>query len=370
MAIKGTRRLPPGIYAPIPTFFQPETEDLDLPSFQSHVVYVAQAGVGPLICGSMGEAHHLTPDERITLIKSARQALDEAGLKDVPLVVGTGVGSLRESIKLTKDAAEAGADYAIVIASGYYAGSLSNNEEALYGFWKEIADASPIPIIIYNCGSFSSRVLVWYSNIHPFLDPGAAGGIDLSSDLIISLAEHPNIVGTKLTCGNVGKLTRISTTTNSPSFLQSHPRIDPDLVPEFLVLGGFTDFVVPSAFVDAHGAITGLANVFPYSSAKLFKLTERLKKQIRDPAAGGIDRGLLDEVIRLQGVVAQADRTFALAGIGGTKATLQKLHGWGGKPRKPLPAYSEAETEKLLAHPTAKALFLEEEEAKAEAHHN
>jgi len=67
----------------------------------------------------MGEAHHLSPSERIELITSARKALDEAGLTEVPIIAGTGVGSTRETIKLSKEASEAGADAAIVIAPGF-----------------------------------------------------------------------------------------------------------------------------------------------------------------------------------------------------------------------------------------------------------
>ena len=105
----------------------------------------------PLLSGTMGEAHHLSPDERVTLIKAVRTALDEAGYTDVPIIAGTGSGSTRETIQLSKEAAEAGADYAIVILSGYFAGALVNNRKALKAFWSEVAEKSPIPVIIYNC---------------------------------------------------------------------------------------------------------------------------------------------------------------------------------------------------------------------------
>ena len=85
------------------------------------------------------------------LIRAARRVLDEAGLTEVPIVAGTGTGSTRETIELTKEAALAGADYAIVIASGYFAGVLANNKQALKDFWEEVAEKSPIPVIIYNC---------------------------------------------------------------------------------------------------------------------------------------------------------------------------------------------------------------------------
>lgn len=110
---------------------------------------MATANVGILICGSMGEAHHLTPDERLQLLRAARNALDGANFTTVPIIVGTAVGSTRETIRLTKDAAEAGADYAIVIPSGYYAASF--DRKAIKGFYQDVAEASPIPVMVYNC---------------------------------------------------------------------------------------------------------------------------------------------------------------------------------------------------------------------------
>jgi len=112
---------------------------------------VVAAGVRPLISGTLGEAHHLSHLERTTLIRSARKVLDAAGHLQVPIIAGTGAGSTRETIELTKEAAEAGADYAIVIASGYFAGVLASDRAALKAFWTEVSERSPIPIMIYNC---------------------------------------------------------------------------------------------------------------------------------------------------------------------------------------------------------------------------
>ncbi|KIY72208.1 aldolase [Cylindrobasidium torrendii FP15055 ss-10] len=327
-----TRPLTAGIYAPIPTFFLAGSEDLDIPSFEAHITRVAAAGVGPLIAGSMGEAHHLSHEERIILIKSARKALDAAGYSSTPVIVGTGAGSTRESIELTKAAAAAGADYSIVIASGYYAGAYGNNKKALKAFWTEIAAASPIPVIIYNY-------------------PGASGGIDLDSDLITELAQEcPNLCGVKLTCGNVGKLTRIATSVSTPEFAQLYPRKKEEA--PFLVLGGFIDFLVPSAFTNAHGAITGLANLAPHAIAKLFALSEEAKK----------DLSVLPEALRLQGIIARADFTIAKGSIAGTKYLLEKTYGYGGVPRKPLAPLEDAAAQALLEHPHTKEVIALERE--------
>ncbi len=123
-------------------------------TFKTHVVKVATAGVGVVISGTMGEAHHLTASERSALIKAARNALDEASpsLAHVPIIAGTGSGSTRETIDLTRDAYDAGADYAIVIMSGFFSGALANNRRALKSYWSDVAEKSPMPLFIYNCG--------------------------------------------------------------------------------------------------------------------------------------------------------------------------------------------------------------------------
>jgi len=314
------------VFAPIPTFFLPDSEDLDIPSFEAHVVRIASAGVGPLIAGSMGEAIHLSHAERLVLIRSARKALDAAGFLDVPLIVGTGAASTRETVELTAAAAKAGADYAIVIASGYFAGALAGNHAALKAFWTEVSEKSPIPVIIYNY-------------------PGASGGIDLDSDLITELAmECPNICGVKLTCGNVGKLTRIADAVSGSAFSSTYPRKNP--IAPFLVLGGFIDFLTPSAFANGHGAITGLGNVSPYAIRKLFELSE----------AARTDLSILPEAQRLQGIIARADYTIAKTSIVGTKYLLEKLYGYGGTTRRPLPAITPAAAQALWEHPHTQAL--------------
>jgi len=148
----------------------------------------------------MGEGVHLSHSDRVALVKATREALDDAGFTGVPIVIGTGAGSTRETIQLSKEAAEAGADYVIVITPGYFAGALAGDKKALKAFFTEVAEKSPIPVIIYNCelisGGFGPNQIVG----NPLLDPGASAGIDLDSNLIIEIAkESRNTVGVKLT---------------------------------------------------------------------------------------------------------------------------------------------------------------------------
>lgn len=259
-------------------------------ALEKHAVYLVRAGVRPLLAGTMGEGLHLARGECVTIIHSPRRALDRESFLDVPIIVGAGGSSMRETIVLCEEVAAAGADAVIVIMPGYFAGVLANHRRALKEFYTEVAEKSPVPVMIYNCASLVSLPNEFSCSIQVYAhtDPGASAGIDLDSDLILELASAcPNLCGVKLTCvisrltsegrrtsplhsmwfnrcGSVGKLTRIAATVADPPFDQLHPRKSPKA--PFLVLGGYADFITASAFVHGHGAITGLANLAPVSA--------------------------------------------------------------------------------------------------------
>lgn len=193
---KSSRRpLLPGIYAPTMTFFDPVTEDLDIPTIKRHAIRLAQSGlVGLVTMGSNGEAVHLSPSEKIQVTAATREALDSAGFTQIPIIVGATEGSVRGTINLIKESEKAGGEYVLLLPPSYFRGLM--DEDAVYNYFIEVADSSPLPIILYNY-------------------PGAVAGIDMDSDLLIRLAKHPNIVGTKFTCGNTGKLTRVALATNA-----------------------------------------------------------------------------------------------------------------------------------------------------------
>jgi 4-hydroxy-2-oxoglutarate aldolase len=154
---------------------------------------------------------------------------------------------------------------------------------------------------------------------------------------------------------------------SAPAFASSYPR--KNLSAPFLVLGGYTDFLLPSAFANGHGIITGLANIAPVSSQQtslgmrsnfvnqhainaLFQLAEASTQNVAS----------LPEAQRLQGVIARADGTIARASIAGTKVLLEKFYGYGGVPRKPLPPLDPDAAEALWKHPDTVALIALERE--------
>lgn len=160
----------------------------------------------------------------------------------------------------------------------------------IYKFFDDVATASPIPILLYNF-------------------PGVTSGIDLDSDLIINLAvANPNIVGCKLTCGNMGKLQRIA---NSP--LIDRP---------FAAFAGKTDFMLHGLIGGSHGVIAATANLVP----KVHNVMLRL-----------YDEGKIAEAQALQTRFSRADWALVQLGVAGVKAALDKYYGYGqGRSRRPL----------------------------------
>lgn len=283
--------VPKGIYPPVITPFKASNEDLDLETLEKHITRIIQAGcAGVVVMGSNGEAATLSPQERIDIIKTARKAINATN-PNAALIAGTGTQSTRQTIELNKDAANAGADFTLILTPSYFSSNMT--PDAIDAFFNDVADASPIPIMIYNY-------------------PGVTAGIDLSSDVISKLAQHPTIVGCKLTCGNVGKLTRIVAATK-------------DVKGGFSVFGGFADFLLPALSVGSSGAITGLANICPKAIVQLYKT-----------ATTQLSQGNLTETASLQAAVSRADWAVIKTGVPGTKYALTHYFGYGGVSRKPL----------------------------------
>lgn len=298
-------RLRSGVYAPILTIFDPQTEELDIATQQKLAVQLARAGlVGLVAMGSNGEAVHLTAQERISVLKAIRSALDEANFTNVTLIAGCTDQSVRGTIALTKDAASAGADFAMILPPHYYKSFMSN--DVIYNFFKDVADHSPIPIMIYNY-------------------PAAVAGTDLDSDLMIRIASHPNVKGTKFTCGNTGKLTRLAAASNAISAKGEGSG--------FLAAGGMADMTVQTMVSGGSGVIAGTANVLPKFCVHVWGLAVQ---------------GKMEEAIEKQKLLARVDWVLGSTGVPGTKKALEAMTGYGGLPRRPLPALSRERGEAVL----------------------
>lgn len=284
----------PGIYAPTMTFFDEKTEDLDIATIKKHAVRLAQAGlVGLVTMGSNGEAVHLSREEKTEVTRATRDALDEAGFRDVPVIAGASDMSVRGTLQNIGDAAEAGAEYVLLLSPSYYRYAMDN--AAVFDYFTAVAESSSLPIILYNY-------------------PGAVAGIDLDSDMMIRLAkQNSNIVGAKFTCANTGKLTRVAKELGAASATGSGG--------SWMAFGGMADFTMHTAASGGSGIIAGGANVFPKMCVKVWDLWAQ---------------GKHEESIKLQQELSAADWVLTRLAIPGTKAALQAGYGYGGHPRRPL----------------------------------
>ncbi|TFL04977.1 putative dihydrodipicolinate synthase [Pterulicium gracile] len=320
------RPFPNGVYCPLTTPFKAQTEEVDYDALKTQVVRLAKARCGIVLLGTNGEASHLSDTERTSIITAARTALTAANFPDTALLVGTGTGSARETVKLCNEAKAAGADYAIVIPPGYFAFAIGKNREALKSYFWEVLDKSEVPVMIYNF-------------------PGASAGIDLDSDILVELSEHQNCFGAKLTCGGIGKGHRLSIHTQSAEYKKRHPT-------PFIVMPGFSDILLPSMIALSSGCITGTGNIIPKTIVKLYDVAEEALR------TGSLEK--LREAQALQEIVSLADWAIVKAGIGGTKYALDTYvqAGLGGVPRSPLPIAGQ-EIHALLARDLVRAVEFE-----------
>lgn len=237
--------------------------------------------------GSNGEAQHLSHEERIQTITLTRQTLDENGFKHVVVMAGCGAPSVKESKKLCADAKDAGAGFVLVLTPSVWLKRMT--KDAILAYHREVATHSPLPYLVYNF-------------------PGVTAGINLESDIILELSEHPNIVGTKLSCGSIGKLHRL--TSAKPST-------------EFATLAGTSDVLLQGLLSGSAGGIAALPNIVPKLHMSMYELYKG---------------GNITEAMKLQALLGQGD--YALSKLGSfpvAKALVSKHFGYGqGCVRAPL----------------------------------
>lgn len=306
-----TDSLLPGIYVPTQVFYKENTNNssLDEKTIARHAVRMAKAGAAGIVTnGSNGEAVYLTAAERTTVTRVTRKALDEADYANLPIIVGTSDQSVAGTLALCREAAQAGGDAVLVMIPSFFKWAMSDS--AIEAFFTSVADGSPLPVVIYNY-------------------PGAVAGIDIDSDLLIRLSKHKNIIGTKFTCGNVGKLARVAGATSTVSELFSSAQTGQN----YFAFAGIADFITPAVEVGGSGAIVGAANVFPRACVNVYRLAIEGKRE---------------EALKAQQQLALADWELTKRAIPGFKAILQKWAGYGGAPRSPMAAMGPESCEALF----------------------
>jgi 2-dehydro-3-deoxy-D-pentonate aldolase len=210
----------------MPALVTPFDEDgeIDLRATEAVVERYIEAGVdGISALGSTGEFSHLTGPERRRFAEALVGMVDGR----VPLVVGVGTTGTREAVDLARHAESVGADGVLSVSPFYW----KVGEEALFRHFVTVAESVEIPTLVYN---------------FPMLT-----GIDLSPALVGRLAaECSSIVGIKDTVKEYMHTVNVLREAKEPR-------------PDFTVLVGFEDQILPALLAGADGAICGLSNIAP-----------------------------------------------------------------------------------------------------------
>ena len=269
-----------GVFPPIPTPFD-EDGELALDKLVENIDRWNKFDLsGYVVLGSNGEAVLVSREEKAAVWGAAREAIPEGKL----MIAGAGCQSTRETIALSCQAAEAGADAVLLVTPDYYDGQMT--AEALIQHYTAVADNVPVPVLLYSVPKFTH--------------------VDIDTATVAKLAEHPNIAGIKDTGGSVAKMADIVHQAN----------------PDFQLLAGSASFLLGGLVVGAVGGILALANISAVNCLGIFHLYQA---------------GRIDEAAALQRRMVPVNAAVtAHWGIPGLKAAMEMLGYYGGPVRSPL----------------------------------
>ncbi|MDY3939368.1 MAG: 4-hydroxy-tetrahydrodipicolinate synthase [Spirochaetia bacterium] len=208
-----------GVITALPTPFC-QDGSLDKNALKKFVDFQIENGITALLpVGTTGESPTLTHEEHAEVI---RLVIEQTAGR-VPVICGTGSNSTAEAVSMTKQAAADGADYSLQVTPYYN----KPGQEGIYRHFTAIADASPIPIILYNIAGRTGR--------------------NIETETVARLAEHPNIVGVKEASGSIAQAMDV---------IHSVPE-------DFMVFSGDDSLTLPTVAVGGDGIISVASNVIP-----------------------------------------------------------------------------------------------------------
>jgi 4-hydroxy-2-oxoglutarate aldolase len=283
-----------GIFTPIATPFGTDGE-LDEVGLRRNVArWMGTPLSGLVVLGSNGEAPQLEDREADRVVEIVRDAVPPGR----PLIAGTGRESTRATVAATLRAAARGVDAVLVRTPSFFKPQLST--EVFVRYFTEVADASPVPVLLYNVTLYT--------------------GVNLSPDAVERLAVHPNIVGVKESGSDIGQVAEFVART-------------PD---DFTVLAGSATTFVHALCAGCDGGILALASLLPGDCAHLRAL---------------IEQGRIAEARALQRRLMPLARAVGSThGVPGLKAALDLLGFAGGAPRPPLQPVLPAVVDTLRGH--------------------
>lgn len=282
-----------GIFPALTTPFEADGS-VSLAGMKHNIGLYNRTGLaGYVVLGSTGESVLLSREEADQLLTAVKEAAAPGKI----LIAGTGAESTAETIARTKRAAWLGYQVALVKTPYYY--KPAYRAEHFLTHYRAVADASPIPILLYSVPVFT--------------------GITLESPEIIALAQHPNIIGIKDSSGSIQRIGEV--VAGAPS--------------DFQVLTGGAAVVYPALAVGGRGAILALADLLPEKCVELFQLFQQGRhKQVRE--------------LQLQ-LVKASKLAVSENGIAGLKFAMDLRGYTGGVPRPPLLPLKEEKKSAIAA---------------------
>ncbi len=204
---------------------------VDEDAFRELIEFQIENGTSAIVpCGTTGESATLNMEEHARVIDIAIEAVN----KRVPVIAGTGGNSTLEAIELTKHAKEAGADATLQVTPYYN----KPTQEGLYQHYKAIADAVPLPQVLYNV-------------------PGRTS-VNMLPETVARLAELPEVVAIKEASGNLGQMAEIV-------------RLAGDKI---TLLSGDDNVTLPVLAIGGKGVVSVVANIVPKDTADMVKAWE------------------------------------------------------------------------------------------------
>jgi 4-hydroxy-2-oxoglutarate aldolase len=269
-----------GVFPPIATPFA-ESGALDTAALAHNIARLEATGLsGYVVAGSNGESVLLEDDEIIEAVRIVRKAAGPEKL----VIAGVGQQSTRATIELTRKAAGAGAQYALVMTPSFYA--VETTPEALFRHYVAIADASPVPVLVYNVPKFTH--------------------LNIDAATVARIAQHDNVVGVKDSAGDITQICDLV-------------RLCP---PGFDILIGNGPAFLSGLQMGAAGGILAVANVAPRECVQIYDLA----------LAGDYAAAKATHLRTIPIGKAITSRW----GVPGLKAALDLLGYRGGTPRPPL----------------------------------
>ena len=282
-----------GVLAPIATSLRSD-DTIDEDGMRRNVArWMTTPLRGLVVLGSNGEAAQLDDAEADWVIDIVRSEVPS----DRPLIAGTGRESTKATIAATRRAAAAGVDAVLVKTPSFFKPQMTT--DVFVRHYTEVADASPVPVLLYNVTKFT--------------------GVNLEPDAAVTLALHPNIVGMKDSGSDIGQIAEAIART-------------PD---DFTVVTGSATTMFHAFCAGCNGAVVALAGLVPREIVSLEAL---------------VDEGRLDEARALQRRLMPLARSVGgLYGVPGLKAALELMGFAAGPPRPPLRPVSQQTIDLLRA---------------------